>query len=185
LATHSKEIQTDPVSRGKFVRERILCQGIDPPPPGLVVSAPTITPGTTARQRFTEHEADPVCAGCHAMIDPVGLAFENYDPVGRWRDTELGQVIDASGNLTETDVEGAFDGVVEMTAKLAESALVSECFVRQWFRFAFGRAESVADDPRITTIAGGFTASNEQVRALLVALTQTPDFRYLAAETLP
>jgi hypothetical protein len=58
------------------------------------------------------------------MIDPVGLAFENYDPVGRWRDTELGQVIDASGNLTETDVEGAFDGVVEMTAKLIQKKIL-------------------------------------------------------------
>ncbi len=185
LAAHSKEIQTDPVSRGKFVRERILCQGIDPPPPDLMVTAPTITPGTTTRQRFTEHEANPVCAGCHTLLDPVGLAFEHYDPIGQWRDTEQGVPIDASGNLTETDVEGAFDGVVEMAAKLGQSAMVSECFVRQWFRFAFGRGESVADDPRIATIASGFGNANGQVRELLVALTQTPDFRYLAQETTP
>jgi hypothetical protein len=183
LATHSKEIQTDPVSRGKFVRERILCQGIDPPPPDLMVTAPTITPNTTARQRFTEHEADPACAGCHSLIDPIGLAFENYDPVGQWRDTEQGQPIDASGNLTETDVEGPFVGVVEMTAKLGQSRLVAECFVRQWFRFTFGRGESTADDARIATITNGFDGTGRQVRALLVALTQTPDFRYLAQET--
>jgi len=185
LATHSKEIQTDPVSRGKFVRERILCQGIDPPPPDLMVSAPTITPNTTARQRFTEHEANPVCAGCHAMIDPIGLAFENYDPVGQWRDTEQGQPIDASGDLTETDVQGPFVGVVEMAAKLGQSRLVAECFVRQWFRFTFGRGESTADDARIATITNGFDGTSRQVRALLVALTQTPDFRYLAQETAP
>jgi hypothetical protein len=185
LAAHSKEIQTDPVSRGKFVRERILCQGIDPPPPELMVKAPTITPGTTARQRFTEHEANPVCAGCHVLIDPVGLAFENYDPIGQWRDMEQGQVIDASGDLTQTDVEGAFNGVVEMTAKLAQSHVVSECFVRQWFRFTFGRGESVADDPRIATIATGFDGTSGQVRALLVALTQTPDFRFLAQVSTP
>ena len=185
LATHAKEIQTDPVARGKFVRERILCQGIQPPPPGLAIAAPTITPGTTARQRFTEHEANPVCAGCHSIIDPVGLAFENYDAVGLWRDTELGQVIDASGNLTATDVEGPFVGVVPMAARLAESSIVAECFVRQWFRFAFGRAEGVADDPRIATITRTFNGSNEQVRSLLIALTQTPDFRYLATGTQP
>jgi hypothetical protein len=185
LAAHSKEIQTDPVSRGKFVRERILCQGVDPPPPELMVKAPTLTPGTTARQRFTEHEADPVCAGCHVLIDPIGLAFENYDAIGQWRDMEQGQVIDASGNLTETDVEGPFNGVVEMTAKLAESRVVSECFVRQWFRFTFGRGESVADDPRIATITNGFDGTSGQVRALLVALTQTPDFRYLAQVSTP
>ncbi len=185
LAAHSKEIQTDPVSRGKFVRERILCQGIDPPPPELMISAPTITPGTTARQRFMEHEANPVCAGCHVLIDPIGLAFENYDAIGQWRDLEQGQTIDASGNLTSTDVEGPFNGVVEMTAKLAQSHVVSECFVRQWFRFTFGRGESVADDPRIATIANGFDGTSGQVRALLVALTQTPDFRYLAQVSTP
>lgn len=185
LATHSKEIQTDPVARGKFIRTRFLCQGIDPPPPDLMIEAPTITPGTTARQRFAEHEADPVCAGCHVMIDPIGLAFENYDPIGQWRDTELGVTIDASGNLTETDVEGPFVGVVEMAGKMAESAMVSECFVRQWFRFAFGRAEAPVDDARIATIAGGFDTAEGQVRALLIALTQTPDFRYLALETTP
>jgi hypothetical protein len=184
LAVHSKEIQTDPVSRGKFVRERILCQGIDPPPPDIMVTAPVITPGTTTRQRFMEHEANPACAGCHVLIDPVGLAFENYDAIGRWRDTEQGLTIDASGDLTETDVSGPFVGVVPMTEKLAASAIVSECFVRQWFRFAFGRAESMADDPRIATIASGYATANGQVRELLVLLTQTPDFRYLAMETL-
>jgi hypothetical protein len=185
LASHSKDIQTDPVSRGKFVRERILCQGIPSPPPDLMISAPVITPGTTTRQRFIQHEAEPTCAGCHILIDPVGLAFENYDAIGQWRDTEQGQAIDVSGNLTRTDVEGPLTGVVEMTAKLAQSSMVAECFVRQLFRFTFGRGESVADDPRIATITKGFNGSNGQVRALFVALTQTPDFRYLAQEPTP
>jgi hypothetical protein len=183
LATHSKEIQSDPVSRGKFIRERLLCQGISPPPPDLVIKAPTITPGTTARTRFKEHEADPGCAGCHLLLDPIGLAFENYDPIGQWRDTELGQPIDASGNLTFTDVEGPFVGVVEMAARLGQSQMAAECFVRQWFRFAFGRAESTADDPRMATIAGGFAAENGNIRKLLVALAKTPDFRFLALES--
>ena len=117
------------------------------------------------------------------MIDPIGLAFENYDPIGQWRDTELGQISDASGDLTETDVSGPFIGVVEMAAKLSQSRIASECFVRQWFRFAFGRAESTDDDARIATIAGQFDAANGNVKELLVALTQTPDFRYLASET--
>ncbi len=185
LAAHAKEIQTDPVSRGKFVRERLLCQGVPPPPPDLMVTAPTITPGTTTRERFEEHEANPVCASCHTLLDPVGLAFEHYDSIGQWRDVEQGIAIDASGNLTETDVEGPFDGVVEMAEKLGQSSMVSECFVRQWFRFAFGRGESTEDDARIATIASGFGDANGRVRDLLVALTQTPDFRYLAKETTP
>jgi hypothetical protein len=180
LAAHSKEIETDPVSRGKFIRERMLCQGLQPPPPDLMITAPTITPGTTTRQRFAQHESEPVCAACHVMIDPIGLAFEHYDAIGQWRDQEQGLPIDASGNLTATDVAGPFNGVVEMAAKLAQSPMASACFVRQWFRFAFGRAESDSDDPRIATIAAGFGSAKGRVQDLMLALTQTPDFRYLA-----
>ena len=183
LATHAKEIATDPVSRGKFVRERIFCQGLPPPPADIVIAAPEITPGTTTRQRFTQHEAEPLCASCHKFIDPIGLAFENFDAIGQWREQEQGQPIDVSGELTGTDVTGAIVGVVPMTAKLAQSQQVTTCFVRQWFRFAFGRAESDSDDPRIGTIAGGFKSANGKVQDLLIALTTTPDFRYLAAET--
>src|SRR6185503_2971478 len=180
LAAHSKEIQTDPVARGKFIRERIFCQGLQPPPPDLVITAPTITPGTTTRQRFMQHESEPACAGCHTMIDPIGLAFEHYDAIGQWRDQEQGLPIDASGNLTATDVAGPLDGVVQMAGKLAQSPMVSACFVRQWFRFAFGRAESDSDDPRISTIAAGFDSAKGRVQDLVLQLTQTPDFRYLA-----
>jgi hypothetical protein len=179
LATHAKEIQTDPVARGKFVRERLLCQGLQPPPPELNIKAPEITPGTTTRQRFIQHEAEPLCAGCHTLIDPIGLAFENYDAIGQWRDQEQGLAIDASGNLTATDVAGPLNGVVEMAGKLAQSSTAAGCFVRQSFRFAFGRAEGDSEDARIATITGRFKELNGKVQELLVALTVTPDFMYL------
>lgn len=179
LATHAKEIQTDPVARGKFIRERILCQGIAPPPADAMIVAPTVTPGTTTRQRFMEHEAEPVCAACHKLIDPIGLAFEHYDAAGSWRDMEQGQPIDASGDLTATDVSGAFVGVVEMTKRLAKSEIVSECFVRNWFRFTFGRGESDSETARIETITKALAGADGKVLELLVALTTTPDFRYL------
>jgi len=183
LAAHSKEIATDPVSRGKFLRERIFCQGLPPPPADVIIAAPEITPGTTTRERFKQHESEALCASCHKLIDPMGLAFENFDAIGQWRDQEQGQPIDASGELTNTDVTGAFVGVVPMTAKLAQSQQVATCFVRQWFRFAFGRAESDSDDPRIGTIASGFETAKGKVQELMIGLTTTPDFRYLAAET--
>lgn len=185
LATHAKEVQTDPVKRGKFVRERMLCQGIPPPPPDLVFTAPTITPGSTTRQRFAQHEEDPGCATCHVLIDPIGLAFEHYDAIGQWRDQEMGSDIDASGDLTATDVSGPFDGVVEMAAKLAESEMATECFARYWFRFAFGRGEADSEAARMATITRAFTAADRNVRELLVAITLTPDFRYLATTSTP
>jgi len=148
-----------------------------------VIAVPEITPNTTTRQRFTQHESEPLCAGCHKLIDPVGLVFENFDAIGQWREQEQGQPIDVSGDLTNTDVSGPLVGIVPMTAKLAQSKDVENCFVRQWFRFAFGRAEGDSEDARIRTIALGFEGANGKVQDLLVALTVTPDFRYLAAET--
>jgi hypothetical protein len=180
LAIHAKEIQTDPVARGKFIRERVLCQGIAPPPPDIVITPPVITPGSTTRQRFTQHESVAACAACHRLLDPVGLAFENYDAIGQWRDQEQGLAIDSSGNLTGTDVEGPFNGVVAMAAKLSGSKTAASCFVRQWFRFAFGKAEVVDDDPRIDALASTFQQNKNKVIELMVALTATPDFRYLA-----
>jgi hypothetical protein len=144
-----------------------------------MIVAPTVTPGTTTRQRFMEHEAEPVCAACHKLIDPIGLAFEHYDAAGSWRDMEQGQPIDASGDLTATDVSGAFVGVVEMTKRLAKSEIVSECFVRNWFRFTFGRGESDSETARIETITKALAGADGKVLELLVALTTTPDFRYL------
>jgi hypothetical protein len=185
LATHAKEIETDPVARGKFVRERLLCQGIPAPSADLMVTAPEITPGSTTRERFAQHLADPACAGCHTLIDPIGLAFEHYDPIGQWREQEHGVEIDASGELTASDVPGAYDGVVEMAAKLAQSAMVSECFVRYWFRFAFGRGESDDEGLRMATITKTFDSEAQRIQELLIALTQTPDFLYLAKDTQP
>ena len=111
------------------------------------------------------------------------MAFENFDAIGQWREQEQGQPIDVSGELTYTDVTGAIVGVVPMTAKLAQSQAAATCFVRQWFRFAFGRAESDSDDPRIATITSGFETAKGKVQELMIGLTTTPDFRYLAAET--
>ena len=185
LTTRAKEIQTDPVQRGKFVRERIFCQGLPPPPQNVVITAPVITPNSTTRQRFIQHEAEPACAGCHTLIDPIGLVFENFDAIGQWRDKEQGIAIDVSGDLTSTDVTGPLNGVVEMAGKIAQSPEAASCFARQWFRFAFGRADSAADDARIATITTSFREMDEKVQDLLVTLTTTPDFRFLAQGTMP
>src|SRR5690606_28192980 len=84
MASLAKADQTDPVHRGKFVREGLLCQGVPPPPPDANVVAPVVTPDATTRERFSQHRADPACAGCHMLMDPIGLGFEHYDALGQW-----------------------------------------------------------------------------------------------------
>lgn len=182
LATYAKANQTSPVARGKFVREKLLCQELQPPPMDVAVVAPEVTPGTTTRERFAEHSKNPTCAGCHRYTDPIGFGFERWDGVGRYRVVENGLAIDATGTLTDTlDADGPFDGAIELGKKLAKSDQVRACVVTQWFRFAYGRKETEADVCTLDKLRARFAASGYDMRTLLVALTQTDAFRYRGA----
>jgi hypothetical protein len=153
MTIFSYENQTSPIHRGKFVREQLLCQQLTPPPPDIAakVKPPIIMPGTPTRERFAQHEADPVCGACHKAMDPIGLSFENFDPVGRWRTMDQGKPISNAGEIFGSDdVDGKFNGPVELGAKLAQSAEVRACIVTQWFRYANGRAEAQLDDANPT-----------------------------------
>lgn len=178
LAHHAKPDGSSPVHRGLFVRERLLCQ-IPPPPPDVVPEAPLVDDTLTTRQQYAQHEADPLCAGCHRLIDAIGFGFEQFDGLGRFRETQNGQPIDATGVFHETaDIDGPFDGTAEMAHRLAESTQVRDCVVKQWFRYGHGRAETDADACTLDTLALDFEASGRDVKSLLVALTQTDAFRY-------
>src|SRR5205823_11207851 len=85
LSNGAKAGDTSPTGRGKFVRERLLCQTIAPPPPGVPTDAPPSTGGTCKVDRYAAHRANPSCAGCHSQMDPVGFGLENFDRFGRWR----------------------------------------------------------------------------------------------------
>lgn len=176
LASQAKANQTDPIHRGKFIREQFFCQIPEPPPPDLVVSPPRLDPRKTTRERFSQHRADPQCAGCHELLDPVGLVFEHYDAVGQYRATEAGVPVDASGYLADTDVTGDVNGVLELAPKLAESAEVRRCVVRQWFRYAFGRSESPEDACTLDALDESFARTRGNLRELLVSITQTAPF---------
>jgi hypothetical protein len=170
--------QTDPVHRGKFVRTGLLCGAIAPPPPGLVISIPEVAPGTTTRERFRIHQENPRCAGCHVLMDPIGLGFERYDALGQWRDTDNGLPIDATGDVTGSDVAGPFDGAVQLSQKLAQSEQVMECMARTWLRFALGRSDLDSDAGAVAVAGGKFKESGFVMKDLLVALTGTNTFRY-------
>ncbi len=181
LSAYALADTTDPIKRGLFVREHLLCQ-IPPPPPDVIPELPPVDPDATTRERFEQHRADPACAACHALFDPIGFGFENYDAVGRWRTTENDLPIDASGELTAADVAGTFEGVQELGGKLAQSEDVAQCVTRQWFRFAYGRLESEELDAcNMDTLTTTFAESGHDLRELLVALTQTDAFMFRTA----
>lgn len=181
LAANAHSNQTSPVHRGKLVREQLLCDVMPPPPPGAVIEVPEPDPDSTARERFAEHSKNPACSSCHSLMDPIGFGFESYDAVGRYRTTEDGEPIDASGVLTESDVDGEFVGLAELAAKLAASDDVRRCYVKQWFRYAHGRGEFGDDACTIDGLVASFAATGGTIEELLVALTQTDAFLYRRA----
>lgn len=185
LTVNAHSNQTSPVHRGLLVRELILCDTIPPPPPNVVIKAPEPDPNSTARQRFAQHSADRACEPCHSLMDPLGFGFENYDGIGRYRTTENEMPIDATGELTGTDVDGPFTGVVGLAAKLAQSQTVQSCYATQWFRFAYGRGETATDGCSFAKLNTRFSSSGGKIKELLVALTQTDAFLYRRAGGMP
>jgi len=181
VAIQAKANQSSPVLRGKLVRERFLCQPLPPPPGDVMFDLPEPDPSSTTRERFAAHSTDPACAGCHVLMDPVGLGFEHFDGAGRWRDDENGQPVDARGELMETDVDGAFDGTNELAARLTTSDQVRACIATEWLRFAIGRGETDADVCSEERLLDRLRVTNGSLTELVVALTQTDAFMYRTA----
>lgn len=182
LSVQAHPDQTSPVLRGKFIRTKLLCQPPPPPPPDADISPPEIDQGGTARERFSAHlTAGNSCSGCHVLMDPIGLAFEHFDAVGRYRPLDGGRSIDASGEVLGADdasLAGPFNGVRELAAKLSGSDQVRDCAATQWFRFAAGRSEEQADSCSLARLQEAFAASNGDLIELLVGVTQTDSFRF-------
>ena len=152
LTVTSLATRTSPVVRGKWVLENILGTPPPPPPPD-VPDLPDRTDSATVvsvRERLEEHRANPVCASCHARMDPLGFALENFDAVGKWRDTDAGTPIDASGVLPDG---ATFDGLPALREVLFERrgefvATVTE----KLLTYALGRGVEYYDRPAIRAI---------------------------------
>jgi hypothetical protein len=183
LTAHSHPNQTSPVHRGMLVRENLLCQPLEAPPANVNNVPPSPTPTTSTRDRFAQHSSDPTCAGCHNLMDPIGLGFEHYDSIGAYRAMDGNRPVDATGQILEAqaDVVGSFNGAVELANKLAGSREVADCMANQWFRFALGRIESKDDACTLKAIYDGFEASGGNVRELLTALVVSDAFRHVRA----
>lgn len=178
LAEHALTNQSGPIQRGVEIRNQFFCDPPPPPPPDANVEPPAPSPDATTRELFEQHTSEPTCASCHVLIDGLGLGMENYDGIGRHRTMENGKAVDASGEFLATDVDGTFDGGVELAHRLAQSEQVRECVARQWFRFALGRLEGDQDACSLDTLHATFAESGSDVRALLVQLVRTDAFRY-------
>jgi hypothetical protein len=181
LTHHAQPENSSPVQRGRFVRDRILCEKIPEMPEDLDTNLASGANYTTNRERYAEHSRNPVCAGCHASFDPVGFTFEHFDGFGRYRDQEKGAPIDASGAITHVDGSGAeietpLDGVDSLTDYLADNDRVRACVVRYWSYYAYGRdnwQEKKCNDDSVRREAGenGYT-----LKSIVMGILHAPTF---------
>ncbi|MCC7536624.1 MAG: DUF1592 domain-containing protein, partial [Deltaproteobacteria bacterium] len=192
LATHARPNSSSPVHRGRLVRERILCQELPPPPPGIMAVPPPLDPSLTTRERYRAHSAEEPCNGCHRQMDPIGFAFERYDGIGRYRTAEGGHPIDAAGEIVGLGAArpGAgealrFDGTAELAAVLVDLPQVADCFVTQWFRFAYGVEENEELACLVRDLGAQFHASELTIADLLVALATSDRIVHRRADPEP
>ncbi len=182
LATRARTYETSPVHRGMFIRGNVMCGVIPDVPSGLDITLPDPDPDATTRERFAAHRSDPYCASCHRQLDPLGFAFENFDAAGRFRATENDIPIDASGELTDSDNDGAFENGVDLAHMLIESQQTQTCFAERWFPQAFGRGDEAQDACALDDLLGKFRGADFDVRELLVGLALSETFLYRVAD---
>ena len=177
LFVTSYATRTSPVIRGKWVLENVL--GVPPPPPPPNVPAltepKTIGATLSMRERLAEHRANPACAGCHRLMDPVGFALENYDAVGRWRTSEAGTPIDASGTLFDGT---PFNGVADLEAALLRRpALFVTTLTEKLLTFATGRGVEYYDAAAVRGIVRRVQADDYRFSSLVVGIVNSPPFQ--------
>lgn len=177
LALEAHPVSTSPTLRGRFVREALLCNTIPMPPVNVNTAIPAPSPALrTLRERLGAHVAVASCRGCHSFIDPPGLAFEHFDGIGRYRASDNGVTIDASGALDGRSYRDA----AEFAAVLHDHWQLPECIVRRAYRHAWGQVESPRQREETQRLQERFVASGYQLRALLREVALGENFRRAA-----
>lgn len=185
LMTSSFPLRTSPVKRGKWILDKLL----DSPPPPPPADAGTLpkddkpTNNLTLRQRLEKHRESSSCAGCHATMDALGFALENYDVVGRWRDELHGSKVDTAATLPDgTELHGP----VELKKALVARA---DDFVRALAKnllvYGVGREIGMADEPELAKIVAATRAGGDRFSALLTAIVTSPLFRMRDPGAMP
>ncbi len=184
LTVTSYPNRTSPVLRGKWVLTNVL--GTPPPPPPADV--PDLPDrgedgeAATVRDRLARHRESPACSVCHAPMDPLGLALENYDAVGKWRTTgEADLPIDASGNLPDGT---AFDGPVGLRTLLLERReQFIGTFTEKLLAYALGRGPEYYDRPTVRAITRAAASDNYRWSSIIVGIVQSTPFRMRRSES--
>jgi hypothetical protein len=181
LTTTSAPNRTSPVVRGQWIVENLLGAHVPSPPPGAAADlAKEATPttklvGNTVRERLEMHRANPNCTACHAIMDPVGLALENFDLVGRWREHEDGHAIDATTQMTDgTELASPAD---LRRALLSRSSAFVTALTERLMTYALGRELDYHDAPAVRSIVRAAEPQGTTLPALIQAIVASDSFQ--------
>lgn len=172
LTAHAPSSTRAAIYRGKSIFSDFLCNIMSLPDD---VEPPNFDSSLPARQQIEQVTSEPGCNNCHSLFNPLGFAFEHYDAIGGWRDTDKSKPVDASGTVIGSDVNGPFVGAPALAEKLAGSTNLKRCISRQWLRYSLSRLDDPLDDASIEKASD---QAQGNLLELLVALTQTDAFRY-------
>jgi hypothetical protein len=180
LAVTSNPDRTSPVKRGQFILENLLGTPAAAPPPDI----PTLEDSTgnqneralTLRESLAIHRENPVCSSCHNRMDPLGLAFENFNAMGRHRETEFGIPIDPAGTLASGE---AFASVKELKQVLIAKRKtdIYRCITEKLMIYALGRPVEYADIPQVDLLVNDLLENDGQAQRLLLGLIKSPAFQ--------
>ena len=179
LAVTSYPNRTSPVLRGKWILENILGTQVPPPPPNTPALKEEPKPSEaeqSMRVRIAEHRANPACASCHAMMDPLGLSLENYDLVGRWRTVDEALIpIDASGALPDGT---EFDGPSGLRSVLvAQPDRFVRTFTEKLMTYALGRGLEPYDMPAVRKIARDASRNGYRASSIFIGVVNSLPFQ--------
>jgi hypothetical protein len=187
LLVTSQPNRTSPVTRGVWILENILGAHVPAPPP---VNIPALEEAAgdvdfeslSVRQLMELHRAKPFCEGCHKIMDPVGLAMENFDVVGRWRTTDHGAPVDSTAKLVDGTV---VNGPVELKqALLKYDEQIVRNMTEKLMTYALGRSTEYYDQPVIRSIVRSAAASDYRFSSIVTGIVMSAPFRMRAAENL-
>lgn len=174
LAQHGHSVSTSATLRGSAVRSILLCYEIPPPPVDVDTSIPEASGTTlTLRDRVAEHLENPSCAGCHMLMDPIGLGLENFDSIGRWREKDNGVTIDATGDLDGVH----FTNPTELAKLISENERFTWCMTRGLGRYATGREESRDEEAHVEVLNERLIHHEYEIKPLLLEVIMSPLFR--------
>ncbi|HXG11394.1 MAG TPA: DUF1592 domain-containing protein, partial [Gemmataceae bacterium] len=180
LTVTSYATRTSPVIRGKWILENLLGTPPPPPPPDVpALDDNTVSAALPVRERLARHRANPACASCHNLIDPVGFALENYDAVGRWRTLEEGQPVDASGGLPDGSRFTGVDGLEEALLKRPEVFVGT--LTEKLLTFALGRGMEYYDGPAVRQIVRTARDADYRFSAIIEAIVHSTPFQMRAS----